>query len=738
MANGSKLQFDRIDGGGTTLLRLRGTIDADFPASEIIAAAGTNLVLDLSGVERITSFGVREWTRALDQIQASWVGFTHCRPIIVVQFNSVVHFGKRGQIISMTLPYVCDSCGAECEDLIDLRDRFDVVEADDPPTMKCPKCGEQASFDDMPDSYFSFVRSQGRPRVPDAAARLIAGKVDSNGPPLQVHKEVSGDVTALWMSGALDARARIKRVLDGVQGNAVLVMSGVVSVDTDGANRLIECLRSTEFRPFIARIPASVMSFLYGEHRAVLAGTLVSILIDHTCLKCRTLMRAEVMASDLSRQPWARICERCGNECHLTAVPDCTELGRAMRTEQLPTEVLAYLESRPVGYRPGDSSRPAQGAVTEVAVSTISSTSGSYEIVQPLGRGGMAEVFLARKKGVRGFEKRVVLKRMRAHLSHSEEFSQMFLQEARTAARINHPNVVQIYDLGFEAGGYFIAMEYVEGWDLSVINKAVRKLNQFIPVPIVCRLVADLCAGLHAAHTAKDESGAVVPIVHRDVSPHNLLVSTEGVVKLVDFGISKTVDVGEATQAGVVKGKVPYMAPEQIDIRLGTADHRVDVYQAGVVLTELLVGYSPFTKENEQKSLLAVLMNSLPDFALERPDCPAVVAQIARKALSLQPDQRHQTARELQVELEDALAALTQRPLTGVVARWLAEFAAEAVPAGILRPAGIRAVSADESGSVPRTPITQTVAEAQRSVGSSTAENSDLNKTVVLIGGQKP
>jgi len=719
----SKLQMERLDGTGGTLVRMRGAIDADLPTAELTRNVGAAFVVDLGGVERVTSFGVREWSRMLDRIQTGWIGFMNCRPIVVVQFNTVADFGKHGQIVSLYLPYVCDACGEECEDLVDLRERFDVVEAGEPPTMKCPKCGEDAAFDDLPENYFSFVRAQGRPRVPEGAARIIAGKLDGAGAPFHVDKEVDGDLTALWLSGTLDGRARMKRVLDGVQGNAVVELGGLTAVDVDGATRLSEMLRAQEFRPFLARVPSSVLVPLFVNGRTPLSGTLVSLVVDGACPRCQSLVRVDVPAADLGKRTWTRICDRCFAERRLNAAPVLAELAASVRAAEVPADVADYLESHPFGHRPADKTRsspPGAPALQPAALPrSTTSTSGSYEIMQPLGKGGMAEVFLARKKGIEGFEKRVVLKRMRPNLAPRDDFAKMFLQEARTAARINHPNVVQIYDLGLDDGEYFIAMEYVEGWDLAVVARAVRKLGKKIPVAIACRLVADLCAGLHAAHTARDESGVIAPIVHRDVSPHNLLVSTEGSVKLTDFGISKSVDSGQKTQAGVVKGKVPYMAPEQLDGQIGVVDHRVDVYQAGVVLAELIVGYSPFSLENDTKSLVGVLMNKLPDFARERPDCPPLVVEITRKALALKPEHRYQTAREMQTELESAIVLVLQRAVgADAVATWLAELAAEAVPAGALRPSGFT------------TPAVEGAIED--------IDVSDLNKTVVVNGGAKP
>lgn len=704
----SKLQLVRLDGTGGTLIRMRGTIDADLPTSELTRNIGPSFVVDMGGVERVTSFGVREWTRMLDRIPSGWVGFINCRPIVVAQFNMVSNFGRQGQIVSLFLPYVCDACGEECEELVDLRDNFALVESSEPPTMKCPRCGEDAAFDDFPDTYFSYVRSQGKPRVPEGAARILSGKLDAPSNPFQAEKEIADDLTAVWFSGALDSRARMKRVFDGVQGDVVIELSGLSDIDDDGVSNLVEHLENQDCTIYLARVPSLAVPSLLKDHKR-LQGSLVSFMLEGPCSKCQAVVMTEVPAAE-GKRSWTRICERCMTECRLVADVDVAELAAAARAVVVPDEVLFYLENHPAGQRPGDKNRAAAAAAARSARPAQS----SYETIKPLGKGGMAEVFLARKKGIEGFEKRVVLKRMQPELAAREEFAKMFLQEARTAARITHPNVVHIYDLGIDAGQYFIAMEYVEGWDLALIATATRKLRTKFPIPIACRLVADLCAGLHAAHTARDESGQVAPIVHRDVSPHNILVSVEGTVKLTDFGISKSVDSGNKTRDGVVKGKVPYMAPEQLNAKVGVVDHRVDVYQAGVVFAELLVGFNAFNLQDDTQSVVAVLMNKLPEFDTERPDCPPLIVDIVKKALAPTPDARFPTARHFQLELENAIVSMLHSSLgSEAVAAWLTDFAAQAVPSGILRPAG----------------LTQSASFEDVDLG-------DFNKTVVGLGSK--
>ncbi len=188
---------------------------------------------------------------------------------------------------------------------------------------------------------------------------------------------------------------------------------------------------------------------------------------------------------------------------------------------------------------------------------------GKYMLVWKLAEGGMAEIFLAKQIGVEGFEKNVVIKRMLPHLSEVPDFVSMFLDEARLAASLSHPNVVQISDLGFADGCYYICMEYLAGEDFAAVIRVMRRRNQQVPLHITLRVLSDAATGLHYAHEATDQRGNPLNLVHRDVSPSNLFITYSGQVKVLDFGIAKAESRASTTSAGVVKGKYQYMSPEQ-------------------------------------------------------------------------------------------------------------------------------------------------------------------------------
>src|SRR5438552_5671450 len=217
---------------------------------------------------------------------------------------------------------------------------------------------------------------------------------------------------------------------------------------------------------------------------------------------------------------------------------------------------------------------------------------GKYKLLRLIASGGMAEVYLARQAGAAGFEKLVCLKRILPHLARDRQFVEMFLNEARLAARLDHPNIVSIYDLGEANGNYFIAMEFIDGPSLRAVHKLSAERNELLPIPEICKIISMAAGGLQYAHDLADDKGEPLHLVHRDISPDNLLVHRNGSAKVVDFGIAKAANSSSQTRTGTLKGKVAYMPPEQL--RGEQLDRRTDVFALGVVLYELLTGKRPW------------------------------------------------------------------------------------------------------------------------------------------------
>lgn len=280
---------------------------------------------------------------------------------------------------------------------------------------------------------------------------------------------------------------------------------------------------------------------------------------------------------------------------------------------------------------------------------------GKYILLDKVGTGGMAELFMAKQTGLKGFEKMMVIKRILPHLSGDQEFVSMFINEAKLAALLTHENIVQIFDLGHIENVYFIAMEYVMGKDLRTILHRAKALNRPISVDHALLMVSKICAGLDYAHRKKDLSGRDLNLVHRDVSPQNILVSYDGAVKLVDFGIAKAATQSSETATGILKGKLAYMAPEQAWGR--SIDHRADIFAMGIVLYEVLTGRKLFKGDNEFKTLERVReakVEPLPS-TLNKKVTPEL-EQIILKALAKDAKDRFQTASDFQAALEDHIA----------------------------------------------------------------------------------
>ncbi len=280
---------------------------------------------------------------------------------------------------------------------------------------------------------------------------------------------------------------------------------------------------------------------------------------------------------------------------------------------------------------------------------------GRYELLLPIAQGGMATVWAARQKGSRGFQKTVAIKTMLPALSDDPQFEQMFLDEASLASRIHHPNVAEILDVGEQDDVIYIVMEWVDGEALSVVTKTAKKNTVTFPQRIALRIVRQACTGLHAAHELKDDLDQYLDLVHRDVSPQNILVSYDGIVKMVDFGVAKALGrAGGETTAGQLKGKVPYMSPEQA---LGKKiDRRTDIFAMGIVLYRLTTGLHPFLGESDIVTMKNIISRPVLPPRMKNPSFPAELERVLLTCLKKDPHERYQTMLELDAAIERVLA----------------------------------------------------------------------------------
>lgn len=300
---------------------------------------------------------------------------------------------------------------------------------------------------------------------------------------------------------------------------------------------------------------------------------------------------------------------------------------------------------------------------------------GRYLVRDEIAAGGMATVHLGRIRGPFGFGATVAIKRLHPLLARDPAFVAMFLDEARLASRVHHPNVVPVLDVFAEDGELFLVMEYVDGESLAALCARAAAAGDEVPVGVASAIATSVLHGLHAAHEARDERGASLGLVHRDVSPHNVLVGVDGAARLIDFGIAKAAGRHTASRSRQLKGKIAYMAPEQI--RRGEVTRRTDVYGAGVLLWELLAGERLFEGETEGVILGRVLDDEVPPPSSLRPDLPAALDAVVLRALDRDAARRFPTARDM----ARALDAIARPAPPEHVGEWTMTLAADAITA---------------------------------------------------------
>src|ERR1051326_5605179 len=343
---------------------------------------------------------------------------------------------------------------------------------------------------------------------------------------------------------------------------------------------------------------------------------------------------------------------------------------------------------------------------------------GQYVLLEKIATGGMAEVWKARMRGVEGFQKIVAIKKILPHLSDNQDFIEMFIDEAKLAAQLNHNNIIHIYDLGKIQSSYYIAMEYVDGYDLKTILKRAQERDQPMQVELALFIASKIAAALDYAHRKRDFEDREMGLVHRDVSPQNVLISQEGDIKLCDFGIAKAASKASHTQAGALKGKLQYMSPEQAWGR--QIDKRSDVFALATVLFEMLTGRKLFTGDNELSILEQVREARVVAPSQYNDEVTPEIDAIVLKALQKEPERRYQTAGEMARDLDQILYSYKPTPTSADLAIYMHRLGEEApapmhmpepepvvpVPAPAPKPAPVAAapVVAPAVAPIPATP----------------------------------
>lgn len=276
-----------------------------------------------------------------------------------------------------------------------------------------------------------------------------------------------------------------------------------------------------------------------------------------------------------------------------------------------------------------------------------------YKVIEKIASGGMAEVFRAESAGLEGFKKTVAIKRVLPHLSEKKQFIGMFLDEARVSAQLGHSNCVQVFDIGVGDNTYFIVMEYVDGADLKAIIENLRSTNRQMPPELACLICVKICEGLAYAHELCDAEGRPMHIVHRDMSPPNVLVTRHGEVKIVDFGLAKANSQLEKSEPGIIKGKFSYLSPEAAQGK--AVDQRTDIFAVGIILWELLAGRRLFLGETDLETVRQVQRAEVPPIRNFNAGVTPELERVVARGLAADPTRRYQTAREFARDLNQVL-----------------------------------------------------------------------------------
>lgn len=684
-------EITRIEVPGGLLVRVRGVLDAAFHGFGVPAGYSDEIVFDLDGVQRVTSAGVRSWLASKAEFErASAVWLARVPPCVVAQLNAVAGFAGKAAVVSLYLPYLCSSCGEEWRTLLDLRQSWDVV-LSQPGQEPCPKCGASAQLDEDPSVYLGCVARAPRPVISAVAARLLREDVGREST-LTVEKDLSGTITRIRLSGPLRGRQRLSRRLDGIDGTVLVDLTHITGVDREGAADLAAALRGATANTWFTGASDETIDALSAASPELLQNRLVSARVVVHCGGGCTSTVAYVTSNNRGE---AVVCPRCGGAATIERTPHFEQ-------------ALAKIIDPEIEASLGGRRRDAPGARLP---------SGFAE-VRKLGVGGMAEVFLARRTGPGSFEKLVAVKRILPNLLGNKKFRALFQREARVAALISHPNVVQTFELLEREDQLLLVMEFVDGWDLGWLLNRARTLGARVPTGVAVRIALDLFAGLSAAHGATDAHGQRAAVIHRDISPHNVLVSREGIAKVADFGVAKSMGESGMDTRSAVMGKLSYMAAEQIDPTLGTVSPATDVYSGAVLLFELLAGKHPFERGGALESIQAVLHAPPPPLQLDDAALAAALGPWFERAMA-----RSLAARFADAGLAlDALRQALSPPMAAspeAVARWAIEVAESCLPTSSTQDSSVAAHVVPEPGVAQPGDRTQVLSEEDLAVDDS-------------------
>jgi eukaryotic-like serine/threonine-protein kinase len=646
--------------GDFSLITVTGSVDEHFGGFGVLGDCQV-AVIDVTGIERISSFGVRQWIAAMTGLPKSITDtyLLGCQPWFVDQLNMVLNFGGTAKILSVIAPYVCPACHAEAALPIDvLAERVNLARGE-VPHRKCQKCEASLELDETPESYFSFLSKYAATRLHPHAAQMlqVLGRFKVDGvmaeAPPRILKIVHGAVTYFQISGVLAATFKARPLLVGAEGEIVLDLAEVERMDASALVEWKRLLKSlTGLVPHVTIVDLwDTAAPLIGETLVMPRVSLASLSVPFSCAACGRRVRESIpCAVVVAHKIDSQVCGTCGGVSTSQLAQDVVPLLGRIST-RVPDD-----SGRLIGQRAEIRSR----AVTDANVAQAGVRKqegdpelvlGKYRIIRRLSEGGMADIFLATQVGI---EKTVAVKRIQHKLLEARQKAiELFLNEAKIASRLTHPNIVQVLDVGEDNGDLYLAMEYVHGRDMRSLTRKLRQRGTPLPLGETCHVVREVARALDFAYWSTDMNDKQMAVVHRDVTPHNIIVSYDGSVKLLDFGVAMSNVT--AYQGNMIVGKWLYMSPEATAQQ--PLDHRSDLFSLGVVFYYLCTGATPFAGRDPSEIVTGIRSGVFEAMWRAAPDIPRSLSALVDRMLALNPQNRPQRGQDVVRELSDIMRA---------------------------------------------------------------------------------
>jgi eukaryotic-like serine/threonine-protein kinase len=661
-----KAAIDAVTSGEVTLVSVAGLVDEHFGGFGALGDGVKTVIINVSGMTRMTSFGVRQWLRGMDALPKT-IGALYilgCPTFFVDQLNMVLNFGGAAQILTVLAPYACPGCGVESGETIDvLAERASLAKGGVSEKL-CSRCGGKLEFEETPESYFSFVAKYAASSLEPPAARLLAtyglytAATDTAGErPPRIIKLVHGTVTYFRIIGAVGTMFKARPFLVGAEGEVVIDLADVDRFDPAGQREWRRLLKSLAGQvPAVTLVDVSEAFLITAGDSFTIAKNISvwSVLVPYRCVECG---RTSAQSQTLAKATWPLrfadyVCSTCGGTTRNALSPDVLAPLQRASTSTPPDSAKLIDRRSEVMSRALTDANVAQAGDSATALLAVDDTIlGKYKIVRRLSAGGMAEVFLAKQVGIGGFEKPVALKRIQRQLLETRHLAvDMFLNEAKIAGRLMHPNIVQVLDVGEVGGVLYLAMEYVRGKDLRQIIKRLRSGRVTMPLGLACYIVREVAEALQHAYWSTDMTGNRLAVVHRDVSPHNIILGFDGTVKLLDFGVAMSAVTEQAAETMIV-GKWLYMSPEHTT--QSQIDHRSDLFSLGVIMYLLCTGNMPFSGADPKEIVKKIRAGQFTPLKQCAPDLPDGLAALVARLLSPNPADRPQTGREVVTTLTE-------------------------------------------------------------------------------------